>query len=154
MIIRAYGGFASYAVAPVDAVALKPSNFSFDQACNFAGNFETAYHCLVDCANLQEGDYSHPWGVGSNRTGCGADCEDLGARVIATGRNAEKLAQVKAHGADHTITLQRDEAGALCRFRDEVKALTEGKGADVVYDGVGGDISLESLRCVKFGARS
>ena len=77
----------------------------------------------------------------------------LGARVIATGRNAEKLAQVKAHGADHTITLQRDEAGGLCRFRDEVKALTEGKGADVVYDGVGGDISLESLRCVKFGAR-
>ena len=151
---QAYGGFASYAVAPVDAVALKPSNFSFDQACNFAGNFETAYHCLVDCANLQKGETILIHGA-SGATGLAAVqiAKILGARVIATGRNAEKLAQVKAHGADHTITLQRDEAGALCRFRDEVKALTEGKGADVVYDGVGGDISLESLRCVKFGAR-
>ena len=53
---QAYGGFASYAVAPVDAVALKPENFSFDQACNFAGNFETAYHCVVDCADLKRGE--------------------------------------------------------------------------------------------------
>jgi NADPH2:quinone reductase len=43
--------------------------------------------------------------------------------------------------------------GAVRRFRDDVKALTGGAGVDVVYDAVGGDISLESLRCVKFGAR-
>ena len=70
----------------------------------------------------------------------------LGATVIATGRSPAKLAVVEAQGADHVI----DSKGS---FRDEVKALTGGRGVDVVYDGVGGDISLESLRCVRFGAR-
>jgi NADPH2:quinone reductase len=69
----------------------------------------------------------------------------VGATVIATGRSDDKLAVVKAEGADHVV-----HAGG---FRDEVKALTGGRGADVVYDGVGGDISLESLRAVAFGAR-
>src|SRR5262249_11701982 len=63
-----------------------------------------------------------------------------------------KLAVVREHGADHVIDV-RDGAGGVRRFRDEVKALTRGRGADVVYDAVGGEISLESLRCVSFGAR-
>ena len=70
----------------------------------------------------------------------------LGATVIATGRSAERLAIVKAQGADHVL----DSAQPL---RDEVKALTGGRGVDVVYDGVGGDISVESLRCMRFGGR-
>jgi NADPH2:quinone reductase len=65
--------------------------------------------------------------------------------VIATGRSADKLAVVRAQGADHVL--------ATTSLRDEVKALTAGRGVDVVYDGVGGDISVESLRCVRFGAR-
>ena len=151
---QAYGGFASYAVAPVDAVALKPANFSFDQACNFAGNFETAYHCVVDCAALKSGETILIHGA-SGATGLAAVqiAKILGAKVIATGRSEAKLKEVKEHGADHTIVLSRDSDGQLVRFRDQVKELTGGKGADVVYDGVGGDISLESLRCVKFGAR-
>ena len=74
----------------------------------------------------------------------------LGATVIATGRSTAKLAVVAAQGADHVVDCS---AEAASRFRDEVKALTGGRGVDVVYDGVGGDISLESLRCVRFGAR-
>ena len=74
--------------------------------------------------------------------------------TIATGRSEEKLKRVRDHGADHTICLKRDDGeSGIKRFRDEVKALTDGKGVDVVYDGVGGDISLETLRCVNFGAR-
>jgi NADPH2:quinone reductase len=77
----------------------------------------------------------------------------LGARVIATGRSDAKLAVVAAAGADHVINCKSPDGAALRSFRDEVKALTGGRGADVVYDGVGGEISLESLRCVAFGAR-
>jgi NADPH2:quinone reductase len=78
----------------------------------------------------------------------------VGATVIATGRNPDKLDIVKAQGADHVIVCKgTDGAGGGPRFRDEVKGLTEGRGVDVVYDGVGGAISLESLRCVSFGAR-
>jgi NADPH2:quinone reductase len=73
----------------------------------------------------------------------------LGARVIATGRSDAKLAAVAAQGADHVLNC-RAEGGGLAPFRDQVKALG---GADVVYDGVGGEISRESLRCVRFGAR-
>jgi NADPH2:quinone reductase len=76
----------------------------------------------------------------------------LGATVIATGRSDAKLAVVREHGADHVLNV-RDEGGGPRRFRDEVKALTAGRGVDVVYDAVGGEISLETLRCVRFGAR-
>ena len=152
---QSYGGFASYAVAPMDAVYPMPDNFTFDQACNFAGNFETAYHCVVDCGKLQAGETILIHGA-SGATGLAAVqiAKILGATVIATGRSEEKLKRVKEHGADHTICLKRDDGEpGIKRFRDEVKALTNGKGVDVVYDGVGGDISLETLRCVNFGAR-
>src|SRR4029078_714826 len=78
----------------------------------------------------------------------------LGATVIATGRSVQKLAVVAAQGADHVVSCKPlDGSPGVRAFRDEVKALTGGRGVDVVYDGVGGDISLESLRCVRFGAR-
>jgi len=78
----------------------------------------------------------------------------IGATVIATGRSEEKLAIVKAQGADHVINTKATNPDEKVRkFRTDVKALTDGKGVDVVYDGVGGAISVESLRCVKFGAR-
>jgi NADPH:quinone reductase len=150
-----YGGFASYGVAPMSAVSPMPDHFSFDQACNFAGNFETAYHCLVDCGKLQAGETILIHGA-SGATGLAAVqmAKLLGAKVIATGRTMSKLLKVKAQGADHIVHLEREDGEpGIKRFRSEVKALTGGKGADVVYDSVGGDISLESLRCVNFGAR-
>ena len=152
---QSYGGFASYAVAPSSAVNRMPDNFTYDQACNFAGNFETAYHCLVDCGQLQSGETILIHGA-SGATGLAAVqiAKTLGATVIATGRTLSKLEMVREHGADHIISVARDDdEPGIKRFRDEVKALTDGKGVDVVYDAVGGDISLESLRCVKFGAR-
>ncbi len=150
-----YGGFASYAVAPMDAVSSMPDNFTYDQACNFAGNFETAYHCLVDCADLKAGETILIHGA-SGATGLAAVqiAKVLGAKVIATGRTMEKLQKVKAQGADHIVHLRREDGEpGIRRFRSDVKSLTGGKGVDVVYDSVGGDISLESLRCVQFGAR-
>jgi NADPH2:quinone reductase len=76
----------------------------------------------------------------------------LGASVIATGRSAEKLQVVAANGADSVIPLNETEGG-IASLRDRVRALTGGRGVDAVYDGVGGEISVESLRCMAFGAR-
>lgn len=150
-----WGGFASYAVAPARAVIPKPPTLSFDQACNFAGSYETAWHCLVACANLQAGETILIHGA-SGATGLAAVqlAKALGAAVIATGRTRSKLEVVAQHGADHILTLANEDGSpGVRRFREDVKELTGGAGADVVYDAVGGDISLESLRCVKFGAR-
>jgi NADPH:quinone reductase len=152
---QAYGGFASYGVAPVEAVIPVPGALTFDQACNLLGNYETAYHCLVTRGRLQAGETVLVHGA-SGSTGLAAVhvAKLIGAKVIATGRNASKLAVVKEQGADHVVSCANpDGAPGIRRFRDEVKELTGGAGVDVVYDGVGGEISLESLRCVKFGAR-
>jgi NADPH2:quinone reductase len=150
---RQWGGFASYAVAPDLAVRRVPTGWTLDEACCLLGNYETAYHCLVARGRLKAGETVLIHGA-SGSTGLAAVqmAKVLGARVIATGRSDEKLAAVKKAGADHVINT-KGEGGALRSFKDEVKSLTGGKGVEVVYDGVGGDISVESLRCVAFGAR-
>jgi len=66
--------------------------------------------------------------------------------VIATGRSTAKLDVVRAQGADHVVV-------PSASLRDEVKALTGGRGVDVVYDGVGGELSVETLKCLRFGGR-
>ncbi len=148
-----YGGFASYAVAPESALLHVPERLSSDQACHLLSSYSTAYHCLVHRGQLQAGEVVLIHGA-SGATGLAAVhlAKLLGATVIATGRSVEKLAVVQAEGADHTVRTVDDD-GAAVRFRDSVKALTGGQGVDVVYDAVGGAISLESLRCVRFGAR-
>lgn len=145
---QSQGGFASYVVVPVEAVHRIPGTLDFDQACNLLGNYETAYHCLIARGRLARGETVLVLGA-SGATGLAAVqiAKIVGATVIATGRSEEKLAIVKEHGADHVIAVK--DRG----FKDEVKTLTGGKGVDVVYDGVGGESSIESLRCVKFGAR-
>ena len=148
-----YGGYASFAVAPQESFLPIPDHFSFDQACSFLGSYETAYHCLIARGQLQAGETVLIHGA-SGSTGLAAVhvAKLVGATVIATGRSEEKLKVVREQGADHVIAL-RDEGGEPKGFRDEVKVLTGGMGVDVVYDGVGGPTSLESLRCVRFGAR-
>lgn len=150
---QAYGGFASYVVAPAVAVHRIPGELSFDQAAALLGSYETAYHCLVARGRLQSGEVVLIHGA-SGATGLAAVqvAKILGAKVIATGRSDDKLAVVQQNGADHVINT-KGEGGALRSFKDEVKSLTGGRGVDVVYDAVGGDISLESLRCMRFGAR-
>lgn len=148
-----WGGFATYAVAPDKGVYARPERLTLDQSCNLLGNYETAYHCLVTRGRVKKGETVLVLGA-SGATGLAAVqvAKLLGATVIATGRSAQKLAIVKEHGADHLITTRTID-GELAPFRDEIKALTGGKGVDVVYDGVGGALSLEALRSVRFGAR-
>lgn len=144
-----FGGFASFSVAPVEAVRRIPGALTFDEACNLLGNYETAYHCLVVRGRLAAGETVLIHGA-SGSTGLAAVhvAKLAGATVIATGRSPAKLDVVRAQGADHVI-----ETTQLDTLKDRVKALTGGRGADVVYDGVGGDISVASLRCLRFGGR-
>src|SRR3979490_1725023 len=71
----------------------------------------------------------------------------LGATVIATASSDEKLAIAKARGADHLIRYDQEP------FRDAVKRITGGQGADVVFDPVGGEVFENSMRCINWGAR-
>ncbi len=144
-----WGGWATHSVAPVDGLLPIPERLDFDEACNLLGNYETAYHCLIARGRLRAGESVLIHGA-SGSTGLAAVqvAKLTGAKVIATGRSDEKLAVVREHGADHVINTKTTSS-----LRDAVRAVTDGRGVDVVYDGVGGDISIESLRCVAFGAR-
>ena len=146
---QAYGGFASYAVAPREAVHRVPGALTFDQACNLLGNYETAYHCLVTRGRIAAGETVLILGA-SGSTGLAAVqvAKLRGATVIATGRNAAKLEVVRANGADHVI-----DTSTGPELKDRVKELTGGRGVDVVYDGVGGEASIAALRCLRFGGR-
>lgn len=142
-----WGGFASYAVAPAEALLRLPTDWSFDEGCNLLGNYETAYHCLITRGRLQAGETVLILGA-SGSTGLAAVhvAKLVGATVIAVGRSPDKLEQVRLQGADHVV-----EGGS--GLKDRVKALTGGGGVDVIYDGVGGEASIEAIGCAGFGAR-
>jgi len=144
-----WGGWARWAVAPAEALLPIPGKLDFDAACNLLGNYETAYHCLIARGRLSEGESVLILGA-SGATGLAAVqiAKRVGAKVIATGRSHAKLALVAQQGADHVVVTEEGRS-----FKDEVKALTGGRGVDVVYDGVGGALSAEALRATRFGAR-
>lgn len=145
-----WGGFATRAVAPEEALIALPEGLDFDEGASLLAGYETAYHALVHRGRLKPGEAVLIHGA-SGTTGLAAVqlAKVIGANVIATGRSADKLAAVKDAGADAIVALGPDAPP----LREQVKALTGGRGVEVVYDPVGGALSLESLRCVAFGAR-
>lgn len=142
-----FGGFAEYAVVNAKGLQHKPENLSHEEAASYSAAYLTAYVALVRRGRLQAGEtllvHGASGGVGMAAVDVG---KLLGATVIATGGSDDKLAKVKAYGADHVI----NTAGG---FRQQVKDLTDGRGADVIYDPVGGDIFDESVRCIAFDGR-
>lgn len=142
-----FGGFAEYAVVKAEGLQHKPETFSFEQAAAYSAAYLTAYVALVRRGRLQAGEtllvHGASGGVGMAAVNVG---KLLGATVIATGGSDEKLAKVKAYGADHVINTANG-------FRERVKDLTGGRGADVIYDPVGGDVFDESVRCIAFDGR-
>jgi NADPH:quinone reductase len=149
---RRFGGFASYAVAPARAAIPLPTGLSFDEGACLLGGSETAYHALVHRARLRAGETVLVLGA-TGSTGLAAVqlAHLLGATVIAAGRSLAKLEPLLHHGATHLLVTA--DADGPRRFRDDLKALTAGRGVDVVYDAVGGPTSEEALRGVAFAAR-
>jgi NADPH:quinone reductase len=153
---QAQGGWQSYAVAPDNGVHRFSEGLTFDQACNLAPELRDAVLCVHQSsqASARRNRANH-WRLRRRGMAAIQVAKILGATVIATGRSDEKLAQVKAFGADHVInTSPRNGEAGVPKFRDDVKALTGGRGAEVVFDTVGGDVSQESLRSLAFGGRT
>ena len=143
------GAFAEEVVVEADKAVPIPDNMDFVNAAAFRSAFNTAYHALVHRGNLRAGEsllvHGASGGIGLAAVQVG---KVLGATVIATGGSDDKLAVVESLGADHVVNYQTTP-----RFRDPVKDLTGGRGVDVVYDPVGGDVFDESTRCLNMGAR-
>lgn len=135
------GGFAEETVQPASSLLKLPDAVDYTAAAAFRSNYMTAYYALQR-ARLKPGETLLVHGAAG---GVGLACVDMGklmgATVIATARNAERLAVCTQLGADHVIDYSEG-------FRDEVKALTGGRGADVIFDPVGGDVFDESVRCI------
>lgn len=149
VIVKArFGCYADEIVVSPDQLVPLPAAFDYAQGATFLAAHGTAYHALVDRAQIQPREVLLVHGAGG---GVGLAAVELGkvlgATVIAAASSEEKLAVARQRGADHTLLYSREP------FRDPVKRITEGRGADVVFDPVGGEIFEESLRCINWGAR-
>jgi NADPH2:quinone reductase len=143
-----HGAYADEAVVVPSQLTPLPSNFDYAEGATFLAAHGTAYHGLIDRGQVQPGEVLLVHGAGG---GVGLAAVEmgkmLGATVIAAASSEQKLEVARARGADHLVLYDREP------FRDVVKRITEGRGADVVFDPVGGAIFEESVRCIAWGAR-
>ena len=142
------GGFRDYAVCPARAVTPVPRAMSAEQAAVFRTNFATALHGLSDRGRLQPGErllvMGAAGGVGLAAVQLG---RRLGAEVIAVGSTPEKRDFAARHGAHHALDVQPEG------WRDRLKAITGGKGVDVVYDPVCGPLFELAFRSLAWRGR-
>ncbi|QND72036.1 NADPH:quinone oxidoreductase family protein [Tardiphaga robiniae] len=143
-----HGGYADEVVVTPAQLTPLPSTFDYAEGATFLAAHGTAHHALVDRGQIKRGEVLLVHGAGG---GVGLAAVEigklLGATVIAAASSEEKLAVAKARGAAHGVLYGAEP------FRDAVKRITDGKGADVVFDPVGGEIFEQSLRCINWGAR-
>jgi NADPH2:quinone reductase len=140
-----YGGYAEEVVAEEGGVFAIPDRMDFETAAGFLVAYGTSHLSLVRRGRLQAGEtllvHGAAGGVGLTAVEIG---KGLGATVIATAGSAEKLAVAAKVGADHGIDYGRED------IRERVRALTNGRGADVIFDPVGIE---DSLRCIAWEGR-
>jgi NADPH:quinone reductase len=143
-----HGAYAEEVIVTPSQLVKLPPNFGEAEGATFLAAHGTGYHALVDRGQLRRGEVLLVHGAGG---GVGLAAVEigklLGAIVIAAASSDEKLAVAKTKGADHLVHYAREP------FRDAVKRITEGRGADVVFDPVGGEVFEDSQRCIAFGAR-
>ena len=143
-----FGGLAEQVAVPSECVVGIPASLSFPAAASLLINYGTGWYALHDRAAIQEGEWllvhAGAGGVGSAAIQLGLAA---GARVIATAGSAEKVDICRSLGAELAIDYR---TGGIV---DAVKAHTGGRGVDVVYDPVGGEIFDASRRCVAWGGR-
>jgi NADPH2:quinone reductase len=142
------GAFAEYAVLPEATIDPKPSALDFAETAAFGAAYLTAHVALCERGRLRPNEWVL---VHGSTGGMGLAAVDLakalGARVIATSTSDAKLAEVAALYAPDAVINARNG------FREEVKALTGGRGADIIFDPVNGDVFDESMRCIAFDGR-
>lgn len=143
-----WGAFAERMAVPDNYAFAIPESMPDDEAAAMHVIYQTSYMALVYRANIKAGEvllvHGGSGGVGTSAIQIG---KALGARVLATASSPEKLAVCKEAGADELINYREGD------FASAVKALTGGRGADVIYDPVGGDVFDQSTRCIAFSGR-
>ncbi len=148
MALTGWGSFAEEVKVPGYNVMPIPAAMDFTTAAAFSMTYGTSMHALKQRAQLQPGEtlvvLGASGGVGLAAVEIG---KAMGARVIAAASSAEKLAVAKALGADELINYGKDS------LKDEIKRLTDGNGADVIYDPVGGDLFDQAIRSIAWNGR-
>jgi len=150
------GGFAEEVLADASRCVPMPENLSFDVASSFFVTYGTSYHALKDRAHLKSGEklvvLGAAGGVGISAVELG---HAMGAQVVAGASSQEKVDLAKKHGASEGFVypsgpLSKDQQKALS---EDIKRLTGGQGADVLYDPVGGGYAEPALRAMNWEGR-
>ncbi|WP_445939512.1 NADPH:quinone oxidoreductase family protein [Pseudomonas sp.] len=148
MALTGWGSFAEEVAVPGYNVMPIPASMDFSSAAAFGMTYGTSMHALKQRANLQPGEtllvLGASGGVGLAAVEIG---KAMGAKVIAAASSAEKLEVARAAGADELINYSESN------LKDEVKRLTGGQGADVIYDPVGGDLFDAAIRSIAWNGR-
>ena len=144
----ATGGYAETATAPSTVTVQIPDTMPYETAAGFMVAYGTAHVGLAYRAGLRAGEtllvHGAAGGVGLAAVEVG---KAMGATVIATAGSQDKCALASAHGADHVVDYRAGQ------FKDIVKMLTDDRGADVVFDPVGGSVLAQSMRCIAWEGR-
>lgn len=142
------GGFGTHTIAPAALCMPLPDKFPFVDAAAFIMIYATSHHALIDRAQLKAGETVLILGAaGGVGTAAIQIAKAVGAKVIAAASSAEKCALCTSAGADATINYSTEN------LKDAVRALTDGKGADVIYDPVGGDFTEPAFRTIAWRGR-
>ena len=142
------GGFGTHTIAPAALCIPLPPGFPAVDAAAFIMTYGTSHHALVDRAQLKAGETLLVLGAaGGVGTAAIQIAKAVGARVIAAASSDEKCALCKSIGADATINYSQGN------LRDAIKAATDGKGPDVIYDPVGGDFAEPAFRSIAWRGR-
>jgi NADPH2:quinone reductase len=148
MAITTYGAFAEEVKTEARRLLPIPAGMEFATAAAFGLTYATSEHALCDRGALKAGEtllvLGAAGGVGLAAIEIG---KILGARVIACASSDDKLAVCRAHGADDTINYAAED------LRERIKAITEGRGADLIYDPVGGPYTEPALRSIAWRGR-
>ena len=148
MALTGWGSFAEQVAVPAYNLLPIPEAMDFVTASAFGMTYGTSMHALTQRGQLQAGEtllvLGASGGVGLAAVEIG---KAIGARVIAAASSAEKLEIAKAAGADELIDYSQNS------LKDEIKRLTGGKGVDVIYDPVGGDLFDQAVRGLAWNGR-
>ena len=143
-----HGAFAEKVKVPATRLIPLPAGVDFETGAAFTLTYGTSWHAIKDRAALQSGEtmlvLGAAGGVGLAAIEIG---KALGARVIAAASSEEKLRVCREHGADSTINYSNED------LRQRIKALSDGKGPDVVYDPVGGQFTEQAFRSIAWRGR-
>jgi len=142
------GAYAEYMIAPQNATYRLPPKMAYEDAAAFQLIYQTSYFALVHRASLKKGEFllvhGGAGGVGTAAIQIG---KALGARVIATAGSPDKLEICRQCGAEFLVDYRRES------FIEKVNEITAGRGVNVVYDPVGGDVFDQSTKCIAWEGR-